>query len=236
VNAGNLQVGVNGAGKTGTGNVTVASSATLSGTGTVAGAASVSGVVAPGDKFGQNTGVLTFSQGLTMNTNSQMQLQANGPTSNDHNILTQFSSGGATALNTYLQTQSATYQSVTPTANDKIVVTGGTLTLTANSTAVGGAIDVTGTYSGAGGDVIDLLQWAGTLNTGGFQTGGDSNGIRAGGTLGDLTLPTLTNGDVYDVSQFLTGGYIVVVPEPSRGLLLLFGVAMLLMRRRRRSE
>jgi autotransporter-associated beta strand protein len=238
VNAGNLQVGVGGTGRTGSGNVTVASSATLSGTGTVAGTASVSGVVAPGDKFGQNTGVLTFSQGLTMNTNSQMQLQANGGTLNDQGIISAFSSGGATGLNTYLngQTTSGTYN-VTPTANDKISVTGGTLTLTTNSTAPGGAIDVTGTYTGFSGDVIDLLAWTGTLNTGGFVTGGEStNGIRAGGTMGDLTLPTLTNGDVYDVSQFLTGGYIVVVPEPSRGLLLLFGAAMLLMRRRRRSE
>ena len=239
VNGGNLQVGVAGVGSTGTGNVTVAVGATLSGTGTVAGAATVNGTVSPGDTLGQGTGVLKFSQGLTMaGTSAQFAMQANGASLNDPAILANFTGANPGAmLNTYLQTQTTagTYN-VTPTLNDKISVTG-SLTLISGSTATGGTIDVTGTYTGGPGDVIDLLAWTTTLSAPGFNLGADPNGLRGATVAGsDLTLPNLSPGLEYDVSQLLTGGYVVVVPEPSRALLLLFGAALLLMRRRRRQS
>ena len=57
----------------------------------------------------------------------------------------------------------------------------------------------------------------------------------AGGTFGDLNLPTLTDGAVWDVSQFSTTGIIFVVPEPSRFMLVALGFMALGLRRRRSS-
>jgi hypothetical protein len=50
---------------------------------------------------------------------------------------------------------------------------------------------------------------------------------------GDLDLPSLGAGFAWDVSAFKTYGLGVVVPEPGRVLLLLFGLLALVFRRRR---
>jgi fibronectin-binding autotransporter adhesin len=81
------------------------------------------------------------------------------------------------------------------------------------------------------GDYFNLLDWTGALG-GTFTTGtGSQQGV--GGTFGDLSLPTLTNGNFWDVSQFTTTGVIFVVPEPSHALLTLFGLGALVLGRRR---
>jgi len=69
--------------------------------------------------------------------------------------------------------------------------------------------------------------------SGSFTVPGD---YTAGGSFGDFDLPTLSGDLVWDVSAFSTHGIIAVsgiVPEPSRALLLMFGLFFLGLRRRR---
>ena len=86
VSAGNLQIGVNGSGKTGTGAVSInGSTAILSGTGTVQGSTTVTqGLIQPGDSAGAGTGRLTFSNNLTY-TGGSTQLKISGALNNDTN-------------------------------------------------------------------------------------------------------------------------------------------------------
>jgi autotransporter-associated beta strand protein len=86
----------------------------------------------------------------------------------------------------------------------------------------GGRIAVTN-YSGfspAFGDLFNLLDW-GNLN------------LNTWNPASDLNLPSLGVGQSWDTSLFTTHGVIVVVPEPSRALLLLLGLFGLIARRRR---
>lgn len=110
---------------------------------------------------------------------------------------------------------------------------GGTLTLGAATTV--DFLPDSG-FSVAEGDVFHLLDW-GALVDNGFVTGTDG---RQGGTGGgNLNLPDISGfggGFLgWDVGGFLTGGTlaVVVVPEPSRALLLFAAGACLLLRRGR---
>jgi fibronectin-binding autotransporter adhesin len=82
-----------------------------------------------------------------------------------------------------------------------------------------------------------VLDWVGAL-TGAFSVGG-TNGLRTGAETGtDLDLFELGGNLRWDVSQFNASGFVAVVavvPEPSRMLLLMLGLAGLLLRRRRRA-
>jgi hypothetical protein len=88
-----------------------------------------------------------------------------------------------------------------------------------------------GTY--AGGDVFNLLDWTSLTNNGFTVNGTQYDG--SGDTGFDLDLPTLSAGMLWDTSLFLSHGVVFVVPEPSRALLLLFGLLGLMMRRRRQT-
>ncbi len=81
-----------------------------------------------------------------------------------------------------------------------------------------------------------LLPYRWRLNSKGYAIRSYSVGgnFRPGGLLGDLELPDLSlAGLLYDTSLFSGYGIVVVVPEPSRALLLLLGLVGLLLRRRR---
>lgn len=77
------------------------------------------------------------------------------------------------------------------------------------------------------GNSWDLLDWAGAFGGTYLATQGTN-----------LILPTLSGGHTWDSTQFTNTGVISIsgVPEPSRAVLLLFGAAGLLMRRRRGKE
>ena len=74
------------------------------------------------------------------------------------------------------------------------------------------------------------MDWVGAM-TGSFNLG---TGFSTGGAYGDLDLPTLSGGLAWDASAFTSYGIIVVVPEPSRALLLMFRQLRLTDRLRRR--
>jgi fibronectin-binding autotransporter adhesin len=116
-------------------------------------------------------------------------------------------------------------------ANHDLIDVEGTLTL--NNTG-GLTVALTSGYTGAFGDVFNLLDWSeldATYTSNGFTVG---DRYRVGGeTTWDLYLPTLSGGYLWDTSLFTTQGVIVVVPEPGRILLLALGLLTLLFRRRR---
>jgi hypothetical protein len=100
-----------------------------------------------------------------------------------------------------------------------------------------GSLQVVGSgFTPAVGQVFNLLDWAGlvttnftgfTFNTG-YLTGNSDEGT-------DLDLPDLTgSGLAWDFSRFTISGNIVIVPEPSRTLLLMLGLTGLVTRGRRK--
>jgi autotransporter-associated beta strand protein len=242
VNGGNFQVGVNNVGSTGTGLFTANNSGTVvSGSGTIQSAATFnSGTqLAPGDNFGAGNAKLTVNGNLTMNTGSTSNFTITQGTLVDSGLTNAYNTSLAT-YQSYLNSHTASYNSapVPAGAHDSVNILGN-LTLLPNGLNNGSTFALVGAAWGLstpGGTVVDLLDWTGSITSTGFNTGGDVNGFRTGGAVGDLTLPTLQAGFQYDVSHFLTDGLIVVVPEPSRALLLMMGMAMLFLRRRRRAE
>jgi fibronectin-binding autotransporter adhesin len=233
VNDGNLQVGSGGTGSTASGSTVSVngSSAILSGSGTVHGASTVtSGQIKPGDSGGISVGTLTFGSDLTLTgassaaTRLSLQLAATSASSiNDAaGLSTAIASG---TLPSYITGQATSYEAENGT-HDKLNITG---TLNLNS---GGSIlvDNTSGYTFGFGDVFDLLDWA-SINLNG--DGGGGFAAFDPGT--DLVLPTLSGGLAFDTSLFATNGIIVVVlvPEPSRALLLVIGLAFALFKRQR---
>ncbi len=79
------------------------------------------------------------------------------------------------------------------------------------------------------GSIFKLLDWSTVGTT-------DSLAGTGGFTLADLNLIAVAPGSglTWDTTAFTTYGVIVVVPEPSRILLLMLGLSTLLLRRRRK--
>ncbi|WP_461783360.1 autotransporter-associated beta strand repeat-containing protein [Prosthecobacter sp.] len=85
---------------------------------------------------------------------------------------------------------------------------------------INGTVSLLGGYSPSYGDVFDLMDWA---------FAGNITGTPAF----DFSAITLNAGLAFNTDLFASNGMIVVVPEPSRALLLLLGLLGLVMRRRR---
>jgi hypothetical protein len=123
---------------------------------------------------------------------------------------------------------------VTTAQHDKVVINGAlTVTSGAKITLVNNG------YTPTHGDVFNLLDWStiiGTFNVGGTADGNGNGLFRTGAETGlDLNLFELGGAFRWDVSLFNTAGIVVVVvPEPSRALFLMFGLLGLMMRRRRK--
>lgn len=96
-------------------------------------------------------------------------------------------------------------------------------------------ISLVGATSLAAGQVFNLIDWqsVGSIN-GNFDTGGSTFYSGTNIIAGDLDLPTLSAGLAWDVSAFTQYGVLVIVPEPTRAILLLLGLLGLMLRRRRR--
>ena len=238
VNAGNLQVGVAGAGSTDSSLVTVASGATLSGTGTITNNVSLLNGAAlnPGDSGGGsgNIGTLTIGGALTPQVGSNINLE----------LASALGTVAGGNLNTPDENRQAILDNHTgedpTTQHDSIEM--GTLDLT-----LGGTINVIGLvgWTPGQGQYFDLFDGTISSDASTFNTYGVSNGIsgglrfRSGSQSANfqLKLPNIAAVSPalrWDTSLFLSHGIIFINPEPSRALLLLMGFAATILRRRRR--
>lgn len=241
VSAGNLQVGQGGVGRTGTGDVTVQSGATLFGTGVIQGAnftaQSGSNVHAGDTTAASSFGTLNFTPA---NGGGTQGLQGNvflgiGAANNQGSLDATFG-GNAVGTAGYFAyvNDAARSQGLGSGSHDLLSFNTAGDTSGYNLT-VGGNIEVAGSgFTAEAGQIFNLLDWSALVTT-------DFSGFDAGlnyrdGTGDDASqfnLPALSAGLFWDVSQFTTSGVIVVVPEPGRMLLLLLGLTACLARRRR---
>ena len=201
--------------------------------------------ISPGDAGAASTtvGMLTITDDLRVLSGSNMNLNLAGNTINDSGLMTAADSGTA-AYDAYVTSVTAAWEATlgngTQSLNhDRISVLGDLQHQTGAKTNV----SFLGAYTPTTGDVFDLIDWM-SLNLGGYagtgallnasSTTAYGNGrLTAGGTLGDLDLPTLTGGMLWDVQLFQSHGIVFVVPEPSRCIFMAFGLGALLLRRRR---
>ena len=238
LSAGALQVGSSGAGRTGTGAVTVQSGSTLLGTGTVRGTTFTlanGGTLRPGDSVANSShGTLTYQPAAASGSTSSLQgsiiLGITTATTTDPTF-------GGNAIGTI--GYNAWVDGITGVgSHDRLVFnnpTSGTgynlnfLTTTGNLEVVGDS------FTPAMGQVFNLADWnftglldfVGFTFASGYLTGNGDEGV-------DLNLPNISaSGLAWDFSRFTTSGNIVVIPEPSRALLMMFGLAGLALRRRR---
>ena len=81
-----------------------------------------------------------------------------------------------------------------------------------------------------------MIDWLSLVNAdfSGFNVGTNYRD-GSGDNASQFDLPDISSsGLVWDVSRFTTSGNIVVVPEPSRAMLMLFAFCTMLYRRRKR--
>lgn len=210
VSAGVLQIGSSGSGTTGTGAVIVQNFGTLSGTGVIQGSAftaSSGAIVQAGDGTAQsNYGTLTFQ-----------------PASGSGTI--DFQSGSTVILGIHPGSTSDLLNIVGTGTN--------TLLFNGNLTVTADAFTPTAT------EVFNLLDWSGLSSSPAFASRFTFTGYLTGN--GDeasgLDLPDISgSGYFWDISGFKTNGTIaivMIVPEPSRLLLLGLTLGAMLVRRRR---
>jgi autotransporter-associated beta strand protein len=198
----------NGTGKTGTGDVTVQNGGTLLGTGVIQGSsftAQSGSTVQAGDTTAQSSfGTLTFTP---VSGSGSFDFQSGS------SVILGINPGGTSDLLNFVGT--------------------GTNTLLFNGNLTIGPASFTPTMA----ETFNLLDWAGLASAPTFASRYSSFGLLTGN--GDeaagLDLPNISgSGFFWDFSQFTTSGSIaIVVPEPSRALLLMAGAFALMMRRRR---
>ncbi len=204
VTAGILEV----QGTSGTGATTVKTTATLAGAGIIQSTTGTlvesGGTLKAGNNLGDAIGTLTF--------NSSLELQAGSTTV--------FQLSGATGTTADPLVIDGSLLNGTPGNHDHLDITGG-LTLGNISTI---SIALVG-YTAGFGDVFNLIDW--TAVGGATANGFDPE------TGFDFTAALLNGGLTWETDRFLADGIIYVVPEPSRGLLLLVGMLFGMMRRHR---
>jgi len=209
------------------------------------------GILAPGDgdtATSNATLTITAAGGLTVAAGSQTQLGITSASGTD----TAFAASGLSA-SAYLAGLGSTSDGTAGTApaawfsqptsgqGDFIKLSSGTgvLVLGTNGGAATAGQGIVSIFSNglnagtlAAGQIFNLVDWFGAFS-GGFSTG---IGASAGGVHGDFDLPDISSTTFgWDTSAFTSHGVIavVVVPEPSRALLMLIGLLTLGFRRRR---
>lgn len=225
--SGNTTLLINGNQSAATGAVNV-SAGTLGGTGTVGGATTIQsgGTLSPGaPAVNGGIGTLTFNSGVTLESGSALNLQITGAT---------FTSIDGFGWN---EPGTAGYQSYViahaggsgGTLHDQLAITGAFTQIT------GAKINVLPvSFTAEAGQIFNLIDWSDLL--GSSFSGNLGPAIRDGSSDSgfDLDLPDISaSGYAWDTSFFATYGIIVVVPEPSRTMLLLVGLLAFGFRRRR---
>jgi len=234
VAAGSLQVGDGSTGALiGSGIVTVSTTATLSGSGSIAGATVITSgaFLAPGvGAVGTSNQTLTFTAaGTAVNVNDGGQIQLSLTSSSQVDAGFDISGSALSYLNTHGGASGTAYTTIWDQSGnyDSIQLTNGTFTL---GTTAGGTVKLLNNSASLGaGSIFKLLDWT---------TVGTADSLAGSGTftLADLDLSdvALGSGLSWDTSAFTTYGVLVVVPEPSRILLLLLGLCSFALRRRRK--
>lgn len=213
------------------------------------------GILSPGDgthDVNNATLTITASGGLTIAAGSQTLLGVTSATGTDAS----FAASGLTA-SAYLAGLSSTSDGVMgsapsawfaePAAGEldflNLTHTSGTLTLGTNGGTAAAGQGIVSIFSNglnlgtlAAGQIFNLVDWYGAFS-GSFSAGSTYS---TGGVHGDFDLPDIsTTGFSWDTSAFTSHGVLAVsafvVPEPSRALLMLFGLLLLSLRRRRQS-
>lgn len=223
---------------TGTNSVSVTGTATLGGNGRIAGNVTLASgtTLAPG---GNATSIAGNVSGVSTDTGT-LRIAGDLSVASGANLALNLKTSGNHGLNATFDPITNLLTSVSGTStdggNDRLIVGGAfgldaasSITVTLGSGAVLG-------YQ----DTFDLLDWSGVDIPLSYYDNGD--GLRTGGTadnaLWNLDLPDLAAfnaGWIWDVSQFGSTGVIAIVPEPSRAVLMLMGLAGLMLRRRRRA-
>jgi autotransporter-associated beta strand protein len=236
VSAGALQVGSGGLGQTGTGAVTAQTGSTLLGTGLVQGTTFTlddGGTLRPGDSLADSShGTLTFNP-VSPSGDTSLQgdiiLGISGATITDTtyggNLL------GSAGYNTWVDGVSGVG------THDRLVFLGSGSHNVSFLTSTGRLEVVGSSFTPERGQVFNLMDWSGLINPNPNFTGFTFNSYVTGnGDEGaDMDLPDISgSGFSWDLSRFTTSGNIVVIPEPSRTVLMLVGLAGLALRRRRR--
>lgn len=191
---------------------------TLGGTGTIGGDLNVhaGGSVAPGIAA---EGMLTVNGNLTVSSGGTLVMQLGGATTNDASTVQAQMAANGNLLGLVGSVPSAwTNYVVGTTLHDNILVNGSAAP-TINGTIVISSSLLYG-YTPAYGDVFKLIDW-------------NVPGSIAGSTTFDYTGVALAAGLSFNTDLFASSGVIVVVPEPSRALFLLFGLLAFCYRRRR---
>ena len=207
----------------------------LGGTGAVGGDLNVhsGGTIAPGIAA---EGQLTVGGNFTVSTGGTLLMQLGGATTNDASTVQaqmDSHSGSLAGLAGSVPSAWSTYYVAdvfagdgttllhAKTLNDNIMVNG------VSAPTIDGTLKIDPTflngYTPAYGDVFKLIDWSATGSSIVGTTTFDYTGVVLGGGLS------------FNTDLFASDGIIVVVPEPSRVLFLLLGLAGLLIRRRRRS-
>lgn len=236
VQAGVFQVGEGQAGS-------ISSATTVQATGTLAGTGVINNQVViqndaflkPGDLAGAGKGRLSMGS-LTVATGGQIQLQLTSATIPLDSALYGAITGGSWVdAQTYYSANSPAWNvpASTLTNHDAVSLTG-TLTLGTRESVTYGSgtiLLINDGYAARTGDVFNLVDWVGLIQGGFTVTSGQFAGLTSAG---DLDLPDLAVGYYWDTSAFMSQGVLVVVPEPSRGVMLLLAATLLTLRRRRR--
>jgi autotransporter-associated beta strand protein len=244
VTAGALQVGNAGVGQTGSGAVTVQTGGTLLGTGTLRGmsfTADSGSTLHAGDSTAASSfGTLNFTPVTSGGTQSlQGGIILGIGTANNLGSIDPLFGGndvGTLGYVAYVNDVSRS-QGLGAGGHDLLSFnnpTGGGST-SMNFLTTTGSLQILGSgFTAQKGQIFNLLDWAGlvTANFTGFDQGTNYRD-GSGDTGSAFDLPSLSGGLVWDVSQFTTSGVVVVVPEPSRAFLIIFGFAGLMLRRRR---
>ena len=233
VSAGTLQVGDGTSGAlAGSGIVTVGTGATLSGSGSIAGSTVISSgaILAPGVGItGISNQTLTFTAaGTALDIKDGGQIQLGLTSSSQVDAGFDMSGDALTYLNTHGGATGTAYTSIWDQSGnyDSIKLTNGTFNLGVTGAGTITVLDNSSTLTL--GSIFKLLDWSTVGTT-------DSLAGSGGFTLADLNLigVSLGSGLAWDTSAFTTYGVIVVVPEPSRMLLLILGIGGFTLRRRR---
>ncbi|MEZ5387264.1 MAG: autotransporter-associated beta strand repeat-containing protein [Prosthecobacter sp.] len=193
---------------------TVVNAGVLGGSGGVGGDLMVAngGTMAPGDA---GAGQFTVAGNLDVASGGSLAFEIGGATTNDaETVRSYFNTNGQSLTGLTIQ---ASYEIENTSLHDFLSIGSVATTPVINGTV---KLSTISSYAPVYGDIFDLLDWA--------AVGGIT-----GTTSFDFSAIMLSEGLAFNTDLFSSNGLIVVVPEPSRALLLLLGLLGLVIRRRR---